>query len=256
VAEDRELTVPVAEVFSSIQGEGLLAGFQQVFVRFRGCDLDCPYCDSPDARKLSGPCSLEVAPGGETEELQNPLTVGQLAEAVRRLVGAGPAGLQHSIALTGGEPLLHAEFIVELAAQLRPLNLPIMLETNGQRPADLRKVISAVDCVAADYKLDSTMSRPVDGEARMQFLRLAQHARTFVKMVVTDAVTCDELSRACAEIASVDRGVPVFLQPVSPVVEGIKPPSPRDLLALRACALGYLRDVRVLPQIHRLLGLR
>ncbi len=256
VAEPEELTAPVAEVFSSIQGEGLLAGFQQVFVRFRGCDLSCPYCDTPEARRLDGPCRAEVEPGGETEEQDNPLNVAQVAELVRRLAETRPQGLHHSVSLTGGEPLLHAEFIAELVTQLRPLHLPVMLETNGQRPEDLRKVLGVVDWIASDYKLDSTMAQPVDPEARAEFLRLAQHSRNFVKIVVTDAVTSEELSRACAEIASTDQAVPVFLQPVTPVAEGIRPPSPRDLLALRACAAEYLRDVRVLGQVHRLLGLR
>lgn len=259
VPEADALTAPVAEIFSSIQGEGLLAGFQQVFVRFRGCDLSCPYCDTPEARKLDGLCRVEIEPVGECEELDNPLSVGQVAGFVRRLVEAGPPaaeGLHHSIALTGGEPLLYPEFIAELCAELRPLNLPIMLETNGQRPDDLRKVIGAVDCVAADFKLDSTMAEPVDAEARLEFLRLAQHWRTFVKIVLTDAVSGDELSEACAVIASVDQACPVFLQPVTPVAEGIRPPPGEDLLRLRACAAQHLRDVRVLPQIHRLLGVR
>jgi len=254
--DTQELTAPVAEIFSSIQGEGLLAGFQQVFVRLRGCDLSCPYCDTAEARKLDGPCRIEVEPAGDAEELGNPLTVPQVAAFMRRLVEAGPEGLHHSISVTGGEPLLHPDFVAELAAELRPLNLPIMLETNGQRPDDLRKVLGAVDCIAADFKLDSTMDKPVDAEARMEFLRLAQHSRTFVKMVITDTVTPEELSEACALIAAVDRACPVFLQPVTPAADGIRPPAARDLLALRARALQHLRDVRVLPQIHRLLGLR
>lgn len=251
-----ELTAPVAEVFSSIQGEGLLAGFQQVFVRFRGCDLSCPYCDTPGARKLDGPCYTQARPGGEPEELGNPLTVAQAADLVRRLAECGPEGLHHSISLTGGEPLLYPEFVAELCAALRPLDLPIMLETNGQRPDDLRRVIAGVDCIAADFKLDSTMGTPVDAEARAEFLRLSQHCRTFVKIVLTDAVTAAELSEACALIASVDRACPVFLQPVTPVATGIRPPAPGELLALRACALEHLRDVRIVPQIHRLLGIR
>jgi organic radical activating enzyme len=244
-------------VFSSIQGEGLLAGFQQVFVRFRGCDLSCLYCDTPEARNLDGLCRVEMEPGGECEEPGNPLSVPDVARFVRRLAEAGPPateGLHHSIALTGGEPLLYPEFIAELCAELHPLNLPIMLETNGQRPDDLRKVIGAIDCIAADFKLDSTMAEPVDAEARLEFLRLAQHCRTFIKIVLTDAVTAEELSEACGVIASVDQACPVFLQPVTPVAEGIRPPAGRDLLKLRACAVRHLRDVRVVPQIHRLLG--
>lgn len=39
-------TFPVVELFTSINGEGVLAGQLAVFVRFRGCNLTCSYCDT------------------------------------------------------------------------------------------------------------------------------------------------------------------------------------------------------------------
>ncbi|MCD6360380.1 MAG: 7-carboxy-7-deazaguanine synthase QueE [Armatimonadetes bacterium] len=249
------LTAPVAEVFSSIQGEGLLAGARQVFVRLRGCDLDCPYCDTPAARGIEGPCEAETTPGGGTETLDNPLTVAQAAELVRRLVEAD-RGLHHSIALTGGEPLLHADFVAALATELRPLDLPVMLETNGRRPADLKRVLSAVDMIAMDFKLPGAMGRPLDPDVTLEFLRLAQPRRVFVKMVVTDGVSPDEIEQTCRLVASVDPACPVFLQPVTPVVEGIRPPAARELLEMNARAARHLHWVRVVPQMHRMLGVR
>ncbi|HUS80221.1 MAG TPA: 7-carboxy-7-deazaguanine synthase QueE, partial [Armatimonadota bacterium] len=156
-----EPTAPVAEVFSSIQGEGLLAGLRQVFVRFRGCDLHCPYCDTPAARELDGPCRAESRPGGRSRKLDNPLTVSQVAKLVAKLAPPDD-DLHHSVALTGGEPLLYPDFVAALSDELRSRGLTVMLETNGQRPADLQRVLSSVDIIAADYKLDSTMDQPVD----------------------------------------------------------------------------------------------
>ena len=253
MGDARPLTAPVAEVFSSIQGEGLLAGARQVFVRLRGCDLGCPWCDTPASREIEGPCEAELTPGGETETLDNPLAVMQVAGLVRRLVEAED-GLHHSIAITGGEPLLYPQFVAALGATLQPLHLPIMLETNGQRPRDLERVLRVIDWVAADYKLDSAMGRPLDGDARAEFLRMAQRKRAFVKIVLTDAATEEELEEVFALIASVDAGCPVFLQPVTPV-GGARPPRGIDLVRFRALATRSLRDVRIMPQIHRLLGL-
>jgi organic radical activating enzyme len=254
---DAAARAPLHEIFTSIQGEALFAGLQQIFVRFRGCDLGCPWCDTPAAHGADpeADCRAQSRPGVRGWTIPNPVGVADVAHAVERILRANEPGAVHSISLTGGEPLLHAEFVAALAVELRRFELPIMLETNGQRPAELRRVLRVVDWVAADYKLDSAMGRPLDGAARREFLRLAQHQRAFVKLVLTDAATEEELRGAFAEIAEVDRAAPVFLQPVTPVGD-IRPPRGIDLIRFRALAIAAgLRDVRVMPQVHRLLGL-
>jgi len=254
---DASVRAPVHEIFTSIQGEALFAGLQQIFVRFRGCDLGCPWCDTPAAHSADpqADCWVQSRPGVRGWTIPNPVSVDDVARAVKRILKANEPGAVHSVSLTGGEPLVHAEFVAALCAELRRFELPIMLETNGQRPAELRRVLRVVDWIAADYKRDSAMGRALDGDARREFLRLAQHKRAFVKLVLTDAATEEELRGVFAEIAEVDRAVPVFLQPVTPAGE-VRPPRGIDLMHLRALAIAAgLRDVRVMPQVHKMLGL-
>jgi 7-carboxy-7-deazaguanine synthase len=96
----------VAEIFYSIQGEGLLAGVPSAFVRTSGCPLRCAWCDSP---------YTSWEPAGETMSVEAVLA--RLAEYPTR----------HAV-VTGGEPVLAAG-IDELCGHLHQAGYHITLET-------------------------------------------------------------------------------------------------------------------------------
>lgn len=98
----------VAEIYKSIQGEGLLTGTESVFVRASGCNLRCGYCDTPFA---------SWNPEGED------LSVEEIASQVLDFA------CDH-VVLTGGEPMLFAE-LIPLAAGLRAAGRHITIETAG-----------------------------------------------------------------------------------------------------------------------------
>ncbi len=132
---------PVKEVFCSVQGEGPYVGTRQAFVRFSGCNLSCEYCDTDFAN--SDACNYEKVEGSSIfEKIPNPVSIEKLEAMLQ------PFKKLHSISLTGGEPLLHADFIKNL-----DLSFPLYLESNMTLPEQAKKICEKVTYVAGDFKL-------------------------------------------------------------------------------------------------------
>lgn len=109
----------LVEIFRSFQGEGRNSGKQCVFVRFAGCNLSCPWCDTL------------VAPGFS-------LT---LEELVGEIKGYGAK----NVVITGGEPTL-VERMPELVAALKGEGFWIAVETNGTNDPPWLEFVDYVAC--------------------------------------------------------------------------------------------------------------
>ena len=127
----------LVEIFESLQGEGRNTGRPCVFIRFAGCNLSCPWCDTDVAKRFS--LSLD--------EL--------LAE-----LGQYKA---KSVILTGGEPTLVKE-MPELVAALKRNGYWIGVETNGTSAADW---FGFVDYVACSPKRDAELALTAADEVRV-----------------------------------------------------------------------------------------
>lgn len=243
--------VYISEIFSSIQGEGYLAGRRQIFIRLTECNLECSYCDTDHARQET--CRIETGPGTtEFNCLPQPLALhdvlGLLEGWCERLPGA-----HHSISLTGGEPLLCADSLSGWLPALRQV-LPVHLETNGTMHLALEQVIGLLDYVSMDMKLPSTSGCTEHlWDLHREFLRVSSSRNTSVKVVVGNESRVDEIEQVCNIISEIDRNTPLFLQPLSTEDGGVGI-SVQHLLRLQETASARLPDVRVIPQMHRMLG--
>ncbi len=122
----------IAELFCSIQGEGMLAGVPSVFVRASGCNLRCAWCDTPYA-------SWE--PEGREW-------------SVAALLDFVAAESPSHVVITGGEPMI-ARGIVPLTEELRRLGRHITIETAGT-------VFAPVTCDLMSLSPKLSNSTPVD----------------------------------------------------------------------------------------------
>lgn len=246
----RPTEAQLIEIFSSIQGEGLLVGCRQVFVRLAGCNLDCAYCDTPFAPQPD--CRIEDAPGsGNFHSLPNPVALETLTAILYQWHQALP-GVHHSLSLTGGEPLVQAESLGEWLPALREL-WPISLETNGTLPAALEPLLPHLDWISMDLKLPSVTGVPAPWEAHREFLTLARRCDCQVKAVVGEETPMEEIEAAARLLQEVAPAVPLVLQAVTRGNRSTLAGQP--LLALHTRAARIHPLTRVIPQVHRFLDL-
>ncbi|MBD2436760.1 7-carboxy-7-deazaguanine synthase QueE [Nostoc sp. FACHB-110] len=256
-----EPTARLIEVFSAIQGEGLNVGTRQIFIRFALCDLRCHFCDSAYTWNAPATCKVEISPGLRDFEIHsNPVPLTILLEWIKR---QNLPFLHDSISLTGGEPLLHAPFLLEFLPQVRSLtHLPIYLETGGHRPEQLAMILPYLDAVGMDLKLPS-VSGENHWQAHAKFLQLCHNSSldVFVKIIISQTTHLDELKQAALLIADISPTIPVFLQPVTPlpVAAQLTPtpilaPTPDQVLIWQALMKEFVSQVRVVPQTHKMLN--
>lgn len=226
-------------------------GCRQVFLRFAGCNLRCAYCDTPnDPHPLH--CRSECTPGKRDFIFwPNPLTVSRLVSVVEKL----DPSARHSISLTGGEPLLYSEFLCKVIPLLKTARRGIYLETNGTLPDELSRVLHLVDFIAMDIKLPGVSGLPPLWEEHEKFLSAAGEKEVFVKIVVDRQTAVAEIDQAARLVAGVG-DILLVIQPVTHEGGSGRPGvSAPQLLTLQERALSHLSDVRIIPQVHKMLDL-
>jgi len=243
----------IREVFCSVQGEGPYVGMRQAFVRFSGCYLSCSYCDTNFANP--GTCDYERVEGsGVFEKVPNPVSIEKLESMLK------PFKKLHSISLTGGEPLLHADFIEKLK-----LSAPLYLESNMTLPEQARKLSENIAYVAGDFKLPEAIrgicpeTREVHVENTIECFKLLRKNDSrdcFCKIVIGRDTNTDTVIMAAEAIAPYVSCI--VLQPETPLGSAVRTPgfmqaSVQTIIKLQKTLL-ELTDTRIIPQTHRMWG--
>lgn len=242
----------VSELFVSFQGEGLHAGRRQLFVRLGGCPLRCRYCDTPDSLVPVTTTRLVGADGAQFRP--NPWTAAELAAVVAGIVAGAPP--LHAIALTGGEPLMQADFVAAWLG-VRRHGLPVLLETAGIYADRLARVLPHVDIVSMDLKCPSNTGERARWDEHAACLSLATAApcELYVKMPVDEGTDPAEVDRGAALVAEHAPSATLFLTPLTPPNRSTFTIGAGYLERLHATASARHSDVRVLPQLHKVLGI-
>ena len=174
--------------------------------------------------------------------MKNPVTVSETLDAIRSL------GPHPSVSPTGGEPVLQAEFVREVALGVKAMGMTTYLDTSGTLAERLAVCADAIDVFAFDVKLPSCPGVRSSWDDVTRCLALAKGREAFVKIVVLQDTREDELARAASLVPP---EMPLILQLATPVNPSTVPPDGETIARLRrACG----REVSVMPQLHVLAG--
>lgn len=122
----------INEMFYSLEGETVTAGFSSFFIRLGGCNLDCFYCDTEQARVYS-----------------RDIQIGEIVAEVKRNEPF------HHVTVTGGEPLLQQNTII-LLRELIACGYMVQMETNGS---------ISFENLPEDVRIIADVKTPSSGEA-------------------------------------------------------------------------------------------
>jgi len=231
----------VSEIFYSIQGEGLNSGMPQVFVRLFGCNLRCVWCDSKYAMIPEGYMDEEARKIWRSSAYEE-LTPRQVVDRIEKWPSM-------NICITGGEPLVQQKELLQLLRLLQNWNYYIQLFTNGSiwEPDSFR----LCDMISMDMKPPSS---GMQKKSILTFMEWLDHLRDTngglpefeIKVVVQ---TQEDLEFALFKVYP-KCPTTLILQPC--VVDPTK--ELETLQSLTEVILNYnLKDVRVLPQLHKLI---
>lgn len=206
----------VVEIFPSIQGEGPLIGTPSIFLRLAGCNLNCPWCDTP-----------------QKNEVNFDVPVANVVHSIRDLSAKKNI---YNLVITGGEPMLQGGELQTLIRELSTTHITI--ETNGLR----RNKFITPNLYVVSPKLNVV---PVEELEEMCWWYQNESYNNVVYKFVVGSKEDMELVEKITHALTPSTGI--FIQPKFPFESGI-PEIMKNLKIIR-------NPVRVLPQAHKCLGI-
>lgn len=167
------------ESFGTVDGPGV-----RFVVFMQGCPLRCLFCHNPDTWNPNATCQYELEP----EQL--------VSEVVkyRSFIKSG------GVTVSGGEPLMQADFVAEFFSQCHQKGLHTTLDTSGYFVSDrVLSVLENTDLVLLDIKtMDPVLYPRLTGVSQtnnLKFLKILEerHVKTWVRHVVVPGITDDDM---------------------------------------------------------------
>jgi len=235
------LKVRLFEIFTSVEGEGILYGTKTLFVRLAGCPFTCFYCDTKE--------SLPLGSGKEYD-----------IQEASRLIESNLQNQTYKVNFTGGDPLIQHEAVAELAKFVQSKKIPTYLESSCFDSDKFNHVLPFIDIIKIEFKtkdsdfVDSKhYERLIDNAINCLKSSILTKKTTYIKIVVSSKTELNDFTNLVKKIfnsVSTNQIDGFVIQPTY----GIAEPSLELLLKLYDVVYPYYIDVKVVPQLHKFIG--
>ena len=235
------MKVRLFEIFTSVEGEGILYGTKTLFVRLAGCPFTCFYCDTKESLPLDSGTEYSI-------------------EDANKLIDSNLKNQTYKVNFTGGDPLIQHQAVALLAKHIQDKKIPTYLESSCFDIDRFNHVLPFIDIVKIEFK-----TKDSDFVDSKHYEKLIYHTMkclqssvkskktTYIKVVVSSKTQPSEFKNLVKEIFKIiskDDLDGFIIQPTY----GISVPSLDLLLELYDIVYPYYIHVKVVPQLHKFIG--
>ena len=235
------MKVRLFEIFTSVEGEGILYGTKTLFVRLAGCPFTCFYCDTKESLPLDSGTEYTIDEANE-------------------LIDSNLQNQTYKVNFTGGDPLIQHQAVAQLAKHIQNKKIPTYLESSCFDIDRFNHVLPFIDIIKIEFKtkdsdfVDSKHYEKLIGHT-MKCLESSVTSKktTYIKIVVSSKTQLNEFRKLVDEIFKIVSKKDIHGFVIQPTY-GISEPSLDLLLNLYDVVFPHYIDVKVVPQLHKFIG--
>lgn len=235
------MNVRLFEIFTSIEGEGILYGTKTLFVRLAGCPFKCFYCDTKD--------SLSMDSGNEYT----------LQEACK-LIEKNLEKNTYKVNFTGGDPLVQSKAVSEMAKFVKSKNIPTYIESSCYDSQKFAEVLPYIDYIKIEFKTPDSefvdpkhYSKLLKNELQCLEYAVNSSKTTYIKVIISSKTELEPFKKLVKKIFSIilkSQIAGFIIQPSYSIAE----PSLKHLFSFYDSVYPYYSEVRIVPQLHKFIG--